>query len=228
MSKVIDYFFNWGVARDIVPFILSGLSMMLYVSVVSMVLTAVFGLLGALIRRAVRPPISWPLIAYVDAMRAMPPVMLMVLVYFALPFLGINLSVPAAVIASLALQGSAYASEIFRGALDGVPIGQRDAARALGLTSRQTLRHILLPQALRIALPSLTSEAVSVVKLTSVGFVIGLPELLGQARLAQNVTNNSTPLVVAAVIYLALLLPLSRVSGLMERRLRRGQLRARR
>ncbi len=228
MTKLVDYFFNWTVARDIAPFILSGLSMMLYVSAVAIVLTAVFGLVAALIRRAVRPSVSWPLVAYVDAMRAMPPVMLMVLVYFALPFLGINLSVPAAVIASLALQGSAYASEIFRGALDGVPIGQRDAARALGLTSMQTMQYVLLPQALRIALPPLTSEAVSLVKLTSVGFVIGLPELLGEARLAQDLTNNSTPLVVAALIYLAILLPLSRVSGLLELRLQRGVVRARR
>jgi len=228
MSDVVHNFFNLSVALDIGPFVLSGLRMMLYVSLASIVLAVTLGLLVTIVRRSLRPPLSWILIAYVDGLRAMPPVMLIVLVYFALPFLGVNFSIPSAVIASLALQGSAYAAEIFRGALEGVPVGQRDAAGALGFTSIQMWRHVIVPQAFRIAIPPLTSEAVSLVKLTSVGFVIGLPELLGEARLAQDLTNNSTPLVVAAAIYLAILLPLSRFSALLEFRMQRGLVRARR
>jgi polar amino acid transport system permease protein len=227
MSNLILNFFNWHVAREMLPFMLVGLGVMIYVSAVSIALTVAFGVLFALLRHVSRGPMAWALVAYVDVMRAMPPVMLMVLVYFALPFIGVNLPVTAAVIASLTLQGSAYASEIFRGALKGVPRGQSDAALALGFTVLQEMWHVVLPQAFRIALPPLTSEAVTLVKLTSVGFVIGLPEVLNQARLAQDLVHNSTPLTAAAVIYLALLLPLSRASGWLEGRLRRGVLSAR-
>ncbi|MDR7450045.1 MAG: ABC transporter permease subunit, partial [Armatimonadota bacterium] len=99
---------------------------------------------------------------------------------------------------------------------EGVSPGQREAARALGLSSGQAMRYVILPQAVMIAMPPLTNEAIALVKLTSVGYVIGLQELLGQARQAQELTANMTPLVTGALTYLLLLLILSRLSHLVE------------
>lgn len=227
MSELLFNFFNLRAARASVPFLLGGVRVTLEVAIISIALAAALGLVVAMVRRTAPLPVRWALIAYVDILRGMPPVMLMVLVYFALPTIGINLPVFSAAVTSLALYGSAYAAEIFRGAFEGVPAGQRDAGRALGLTPLQTMWYVVLPQAFRIAIPPLTNEAIGLVKLTSVGFVIGLPELLGQSRQAEDLTANTTPLIAGAFVYLALLLALSRVSQASERHLKRGIVNAR-
>lgn len=227
MSELLYNFFNLNAARVAVPFILEGMLVTLQVSIVCITLASALGLVVAVVRRAAPPPISWALIAYVDVLRGMPPVMLMILVYFALPTFGINLNVFSAAATTLSLYGSAYAAEVFRGAFEGVPAGQRDAARALGLTTLQTLLYVILPQAFRIAIPPLTNEAIGLVKSTSLGFVIGLPELLGQSRQAVALTASMTPLIAGALAYLALILVLSRVSRATERHMKRGVVHAR-
>jgi polar amino acid transport system permease protein len=128
---------------------------------------------------------------------------------------------PAAVLC-FTLYRSAYTSEIFRSGIEAVPAGQRDAARSLGMSYLKTMRYVILPQAFRIAIPPLTSEVIGLVKLTSLAFVIALPELLRQARTAQTLTANPTPLMAAAVIYLLLLQVLTRTAALVELRLRRA------
>src|SRR5437764_7080703 len=123
-----------------------------------------------------------------------------------------------AVVLARALTTSAFADEIFRAGILWVAQGQWDAARSTGLKFHQTLAYVVLPQAIRNVLPDLVSNTVEVVKLTSIASVVALPELLYSADMARSVTFNSSPIVLAAAIYLVMLWPIVRLISRLERR----------
>ena len=139
--------------------------------------------------------------------------------FYGLPHLGVEISNLAAVSLAFVLNTSSFYGEIFRAGIESIPTGQWEAARSTGLSSFQTMTYVVLPQATRNVLPDLVSNTLEVVKLTSLASVVALPELLRMARIAQGVTFNPTPLVMAALVYLALLWPLVRLLSTMERRL---------
>ena len=138
--------------------------------------------------------------------------------FYGLPHLGVEISNLAAVSLAFVLNTSSFYGEIFRAGIESIPTGQWEAARSTGLSSFQTMTYVVLPQATRNVLPDLVSNTLEVVKLT-LASVVALPELLRMARIAQGVTFNPTPLVMAALVYLALLWPLVRLLSTMERRL---------
>jgi polar amino acid transport system permease protein len=144
---------------------------------------------------------------------------LLIFVYAGLPFAGFRLSPLAAVAISFFLNTSSYYGEIYRAGIESVGLGQWDAARSTGLRSYHTLAYVVLPQAMRNVLPDLISNTVEVVKLTSIASVVALPELLYSADMARSVTFNSSPIVLAAAIYLAMLWPLVRLISRLERRI---------
>jgi polar amino acid transport system permease protein len=222
MQQLVYYFFNWAALRDSLPFLFSGLIVTVELSAISMVFVLALGLLVAVLRHLNYRPVNWLLVCYVDVFRAMPPLVLLLLVYFALPFVGLELTPFPAAVLSFALYRSAYTAEIFRSGIEAVPVGQGDAARSLGMSYLKTMWYVVLPQAFRIAIPPLTSEVIGLVKLTSLAFVIALPELLRQARTAQTLTANPTPLMAAAVIYFLLLQVMTRTASFVELRLRRA------
>ena len=113
--------------------------------------------------------------------------------------------------------------EVLRAGIDSVPRGQTEAARSTGLSQAQTLAFVVLPQAVRNVMPDLISNTVEVVKLTSIASVVALPELLFQARQAQNVTYNASPIVAAAVAYFLLLWPLVRLMSRLENKAMAGR-----
>jgi len=121
------------------------------------------------------------------------------------------------------LNNSAYYGEILRAGIESIPRGQVEAARSTGLSGAQTMAYVVLPQAVRNVLPDLLSNTLEVVKLTSLGSVVAVPELLYQARQAQSVTYNPTPIVMAAVIYFLILWPLVRVLSRLENRALAGR-----
>jgi len=165
--------------------------------------------------RAVR----WPAILLIDFFRAFPPLVLLIFVYAGLPFMGWRVPALAAVAVAFLLNSSSYYGEIYRAGMMSVPKGQSEAARSTGLTALQTLIHVTLPQAVRNVLPDLLSNTVELVKLTTLASVISVPELLHSANLARSLTYNSSPLILASIIYLIVLLPLVRVIALLENRL---------
>jgi polar amino acid transport system permease protein len=158
------------------------------------------------------------LVAYVDFFRAFPPLVLLIFIYFGLPFLGIDLPPLAAVSLAFLLNTSSYYGEIFRAGIESVGAGQSEAARSTGLTAWATLRWVVLPQAVRNVAPDLISNTLEVVKLTSLASVVALPELLYAARQAQSLTFNPSPIVLAAAIYVVLLWPVVRLLSRMETR----------
>jgi polar amino acid transport system permease protein len=116
------------------------------------------------------------------------------------------------------LNTGAYYGEILRAGIESIPHGQVEAARSTGLSRLQAMTYIVLPQAIRNVLPDLLSNTLEVVKLTSLGSVVAVPELLFQARQAQSVTFNATPIVMAAVIYFLILWPMVRLLSRLENR----------
>jgi polar amino acid transport system permease protein len=122
---------------------------------------------------------------------------------------------------ALSLVSAAYSAEILRAGVEGVPRGQSEAARALGLSPIRQMTDVVLPQAIKLVVPPLTSNAINVMKDTSLASVVAMPDLLKQATQAQALTANPTPLISAALIYIVLLLPFVSLVGVAEARLGR-------
>ncbi len=144
---IFETFLNPRVFVQTLPLLLSGLSTTLLLGLVSIVLGLVFGLALALGRLYGTTPVRWVTIAYIDVFRAIPILVLLVVVYYALPFVGIRLSPFAAATTAISMVSGAYTAEIFRAGIEAVPKGQFEAARALGLKAWQTLLKVVLPQA---------------------------------------------------------------------------------
>jgi len=216
MNDFLEAFFSWEILSEAWTILLDGLGQTLLLSAIVIPLGAVGGLTLALLSTAKSRWVRWPLIAYVDVFRALPPLVLLVFVYAGLPFAGLEVSAIGAVAIGFFLNTGAYYGEIFRAGLESVPAGQAEAARALGLKRPQIMALIVLPQAVRNVLPDLVSNTLEVVKLTSIASVVAMPELLFQARQAQSVTYNATPIMAAAVAYFILLWPVVRLLSRLE------------
>jgi polar amino acid transport system permease protein len=156
----------------------------------------------------------------IDFFRAIPILVLLVVVYYALPFVGIRLNSFSA--AAFVLSGvlAAFTAEVFRAGIESLPKGQFEAADALGLPFPVALWKVILPQAVRVAIPSQTSNSVAIAKDTSLASVVAMPDLLKQATDAQALTANPSPLIAAAIIYFVILWPAVRLVSWLERRAR--------
>jgi len=223
MEEMIQSFFNGEIAAAALPIVLDGLLNTVLLSLMVVPLGFFGGLILALLAHARTPILHWPLMAWVDFFRAFPPLVLLVLLFAGLPFAGLELSGFACVAIAFFLNTGAYYGEILRAGFESIPHGQVEAARSTGLSGLQAVTYIVLPQAIRNVLPDLLSNTLEVVKLTSLGSVVAVPELLFQARQAQSVTFNATPIVMAAVIYFLILWPLVRLLSRLENRALAGR-----
>ena len=218
-----ETFFNAEVFVAVLPLLLKGLGMTLLLGVTCIVLGSLGGLLACLARLYAPAPIRILAIAYIDIFRAVPALVVLTMIYYALPFVGIRFSGFVSAALGLSLVLSAFTAEVCRSGIEAVPRGQFEAAAALGLHMLLTLRKVVLPQALKVAIPPTTSNWVSVIKDTSLASVVAIPELLKQATDAQALMANPTPILAAALIYLVLLWPLVRLIGYLEKRSREAK-----
>jgi polar amino acid transport system permease protein len=216
VDQILQVFFNAAILERVWPFLLRGLGMTALLSAVIVPLGVASGLAVALLYHLHLRWLNRILMAYVDFFRAFPPLVLMLFIYGGLPFLGIDLPLFGTVALAFLLNTSSYYGEIFRAGLESVPGGQTEAARSTGLSRWQTMLWVVLPQATRNVLPDLVSNTLEVIKLTTLASVIGFTELLNNARNAQALTYNATPVVAAALIYLVLLWPLVRLVSRLE------------
>jgi polar amino acid transport system permease protein len=219
MDTLVRNFFNVEIVQAAGPFLLKGLGVTALLCLVVVPVGAIGGFLVALLSTVHRAWLRWALVVYVDFFRAFPPLVLLIFIYFGLPFLGLDLPAFAAVVLAFLLNTSSYYGEIFRAGIESVGSGQTEAARSTGLTQVQTLAWVIVPQATRNVLPDLIGNTLEVVKLTSLASVVALPELLYAARSAQSVTYNASPLVAAACIYFLLLWPVVRLLSRLEHRM---------
>ncbi len=214
---IVDTFLNLKVLGQTWPLLLAGLRTTVLLGLCSTVLGMAGGL-GLALARLYGPRVLRAVaVGYIDGFRAIPLLVLLVVIYYALPFVGIRLTSFAAATASLSLVSAAYAAEIFRAGIEAIAKGQFEAAQALGLHWWPMMRLVILPQAVRIVVPPMTGNCINVVKDTALASVVAMPDLLKQATQAQALAANPTPLIGAAVIYLALLLPLVRLVARLER-----------
>ncbi|MFN7122687.1 MAG: amino acid ABC transporter permease [Hydrogenophaga sp.] len=213
-----DTFFNWPVFKGAFPLLLEGLGVTVLLGLVSIVAGLVSGLLMALLRLYGPAPLRMLARIYIDVFRSIPLLVLLVLVYYALPFVGVRFSSFTAAALALSMVSCAYTAEIFRAGIEAIPKGQFEAADAIGLSFFSSMRDVILPQAFRIVVPPLTSNCINVLKDTALASVVAMPDLLKQATQAQALAANPTPLIGAAVLYLILLLPLVRLVGYFETR----------
>jgi polar amino acid transport system permease protein len=218
MEGFVHNFFNLAVLREMYPFLLDGLWMTVKLCLATIPLGVAAGAAVAILYSFHLRGLNLLLIVYVDFFRSFPPLVLLIFVFYGLPFLGIEVASFVAVVLAFTLNTSSYYGEIFRAGIESIPAGQREAARSTGLGPLQTMRYVVLPQAVRNIAPDLISNTLEVVKVTSLASVVALPELLRLARVAQGLTYNPTPLVAAAIIYLILLWPLVRLLSRLERR----------
>lgn len=219
---IIDTFFNVPVLIRTYPMLLWGLWVTIKIGVVSILMGLALGLLLALVR--LYGPRVFRILAgvYIDILRSIPILVLLIIIYYALPFLGVRLSPFMSAVAALSLVSGAYTAEIFRAGLEAIPRGQFEASGALGLSPRHMMTDVILPQAIRIVIPPLTNNCINVMKDTALASVVAMPDLLKQATQAQAVAANPSPLIGAAIIYIALLWPLVGMVARLERRFSRA------
>jgi len=211
-------FLNVEIMRRYLPSIVDGFVLTVYLALAVIVTGIVVGLVLAMIRAAQVRPLNWLIVFAVDLLRALPPLVVIVIFYFALPYVGVRMSGVVATWASLSLVLAAFAEEIFWAGILAVPRGQWEAARSTGLTFAQTLASVILPHAVRLTIPPLTNRAIAITKGTALASVVGVPEILTQAITAESFSGNASPLTLGAAAYLILFVPFVVVSRFIETR----------
>ncbi|TAM35878.1 MAG: amino acid ABC transporter permease [Burkholderiaceae bacterium] len=212
--------------RDALPVMMRGAGYTLLLAVASVIFGAVLGTFVAITRMARVPVLSRVATLYVSCMRGTPLLVQLFVIYFGLPSIGIQFEPITAGILGLSLNVGAYLSETLRGAINGVEHGQWNAARSLGLTQAQTLRYIVGPQALRLAVPSLSNSLISLIKDTSLVSVISVSELMLSTKEVIATTFQPFPLYLAAAgIYWAMSAFFETLQKKLEVRLNRSYLR---
>ena len=184
------------------------------------------GFILALGRMSDHAWVRWPFTALVEVMRAVPVLVLMFLLYYGLPVVGVRLGAYWSVVIALIIYNGSVLAEVLRAGVESLPRGQREAGYAIGLRKAGVMRLVLLPQAIRAMMPVIIAQLVVTLKDTALGFIITYPELLFYAKYLGSQSNVGSPIIpatiVAATIYIALCLVLSAVANSVEKRLRRS------
>jgi polar amino acid transport system permease protein len=222
--NVRETFFSWPDFRDAFPDVLDGfwLDVKLFVIVEAVVLA--LGLVIALCRTGRAPalfPVRLVAVVYTDVLRGVPVILLVYLVGFGVPALELNgLPTDPVVLGglALALSYSAYVAEVYRAGIDSIHASQRSAALALGLTERQAMRHVVLPQAVRRVVPPLLNDFIALQKDVALVAILGPQEAFRIAQIDASSTFNYTPLLAAALLYLCVTIPMARIVERLQKR----------
>ena len=206
-ERFVDTFFNARVMAKYWPDILAGVVVTIELAVLIIASGLAAGLLLALLRSFGVRPVNWLIIFAVDLFRALPPLVIIVLIYFGLPNAGLAPSGFVSTWLSLALVLMAFSEEIFWAGITSVSKGQWEAARSTGLSFGQALLNVVLPQALRLTIPPLTNRTIAITKGTALGSVVAVSEILGQASSAMSNSYNPSPLMLGAAAYVILFIP---------------------
>jgi polar amino acid transport system permease protein len=207
MDRFLFSFFNVEVMRTYLPAIAQGFVITVELALVVVVSGLVLGLALAVLRALQVRAVNFLIIVAVDMLRALPPLVIIIIFYFAFPAIGVRMSGFVATWASLTLVLGAFAEEIFWAGILAVPKGQWEAARSTGLTFLAALSYVVLPQAVRLTIPPLTNRAIAITKGTALGSVVAVPEILTQATTGQSFSGNPSPLTLGAAAYLLLFIP---------------------
>ena len=206
-DRFLDTFFNARVMAKYLPDIAHGMLVTVELAALVIVSGLVSGLALALLRSLGFRPVNLLIVFIVDLFRALPPLVIIVFIYFGLPAVEVSPSGFVSTWLSLAFVLMAFSEEIFWAGITSIDKGQWEAARSTGLSYGQTLISVVLPQALRITIPPLTNRTIAITKGTALGTVVAVSEILGMASSAVSNSYNPSPLTLGAGAYLILFLP---------------------
>ena len=218
MNAFLETFFKPNLIAQYLPSILKGVVTTIEIALAVVITGLALGLALAVIRAFQVKPLNALIVVFVDMFRALPPLVIVLLVYFGLPNVGVSIPSFAVLWLVLSLVLAAFAEEIFWAGILSVPKGQWEAARSTGFTFLATLTYIVLPQAVRLTVPPITNRTVAITKNTALGTVIGVPEILNQATTAQSFSGNATPLMMGALAYIILFIPVVALGRFLETR----------
>jgi len=219
LARFFETFFNAEVAARYWPDIVAGMGITVGLAVAVSLAGLALGLALAILRALQRPWLSLPIVAFADIMRSLPPLVIIIVFYFAFPDIGVSMSAFTATWLALTLVLAAYTEESVWGGILSLPRGQSEAARSTGLTWWQSMSAVVLPQAFRIALPPLTNRVIAVSKNVALGSVVALSEVLNNAQSATSTAGNPTPLTMAAAAYLVIFVPAMLAARRLETRM---------
>jgi polar amino acid transport system permease protein len=212
MSEIFNLWHEW------LPNLLGGLRISVEVTLACLALGIPLGLLLAIGVSSVSRPLRYLSMLVIEVGRGAPALILLQFLYFGLPTAGVRLSSMSSSVFALALTTAAYTSEIMRAGLQSVPFGQREAAFAVGLSSADSFRLIILPQGLRISIPPLLGFALLMLQATSLCFTVALPELVSRANDIGSATFRYMPvLVLTGLLYACICVPSTLMISRMER-----------
>ena len=229
MDVVFEQYFDIGLMRDEFGFVLDGFWETLQLSLISGVLALAWGLVLALLRQLpgrAAAPVRGLTIAYIDLFRGVPLLLVVLIISGSFPFVAEGLGLPQSIgipqwfgkpdpfwygTLALTLTYGAYMAEVYRSGIEGVPRGQMEAARALGMSHGRAMRHVVVPQAVKRVIPPLLNDFIALMKDTSLVGVIALLEVVEAGRTVQAETLNSSALTLGALMFLVVTLPLARL-----------------
>jgi len=219
-ERFLDTFFNAKVMAKYAPDIAYGMLITVELAALVIVTGLAAGLVLALVRSLAFRPLNLLIVFTVDLFRALPPLVIIVFIYFGLPSVDLSPSAFVSTWLSLMFVLMAFSEEIFWAGITSIPKGQWEAARSTGLSFGQTLINVVLPQAIRLTIPPLTNRTIAITKGTALGSVVALNEILGMASSAVSNSYNPSPLTLGAAAYLVLFLPMVIVGRWLETRMR--------
>ncbi len=203
----IETFFRPDLIREFWPAIAGGIVVTVEVAALVVVTGILLGLALAMIRSYRIRAVNMLIVVFVDVMRALPPLVLILLFFFGLPSVGLTLPSFVVLWLVLSLVLAAFAEEIFWAGILSIRKGQWEAARSSGLSFTQTLAYVIVPQAVRMTIAPLTNRTIAITKNTALGTVIGVAEILNEASTAQSFSGSATPLMMGAIAYVLLFVP---------------------
>lgn len=210
-------------ALSIIPILLVGMKITVMATVFGFLIALGLGLVFALLRAAPLRIVSWPTMFVVEFVRDTPLLIQLYFLYYVLPDVGVTLPALETGIFTLGLQYSAYTSEVYRAGLEAVPLGQRQAARALNLSPMRTFRDVIIPQAIPRIVPALANYLVSIIKDTPILSAITVLEMLGVAKIIGDRTYRyMIPLTIVGILFLILTVIAATAVQYLERRLPRA------
>lgn len=220
MEQVLYYYFNVPIMVDALPMMLQGLGVTILMALTTVLIGVSAGLLLAVARSYPSRFIRWPIIGFVDIFRSLPQLVIIILIYFGLPYAGIEFSPFWSTVLGLSLVLAAFAQESFWAGITATHRGQWEAAKATGLSHTATVFFVVLPPAIKTAIPSLTNRIIAVTKGTALGSAVAVQELLAHAQSIQSVVANPSPLTLGALLYMAIFAPMVAFSRWLEWRYR--------
>ncbi|WP_340640181.1 ABC transporter permease subunit [Bacillus atrophaeus] len=214
-----EYIFNLKLAIESFPYVIKGIWYTLLISFVSMFAGTMLGLFISLARMSKFALLRWPARLYISFMRGVPILVILFILYFGFPYIGIEFSAVTAALLGFSLNSTAYIAEINRSAISSVDKGQWEAAASLGLSYWKTMRGVILPQSVRVALPPLANVLLDLIKASSLAAMITVPELLQHAKIiGGREFDYMTMYILTALIYWAICSVAAAFQNILEKK----------